>query len=99
MLVLSSRRLLVLLEKLPDSSEFKKWAVRNGDWSDEQKMLQLAANEISKFRASYHAAKFQDGYEPTVWMSPGEVREMRDEEAVGQELEKDLLGQLFGGMP
>ena len=51
---LSSRRLLLLLEHLPDDSAVKT-AARGGRWSDWKRMLAEVANEAYRFRASYHA--------------------------------------------
>lgn len=41
---LSSRRLMVLLEHLPDTSEFKAAAERGGRWPDWKQMLSEIAN-------------------------------------------------------
>jgi hypothetical protein len=95
-LTLSSRKLLVFLERLPDTSQFKTWAERHGDWTDGQKMLQLAANEVSQLRASYHAVARNDPYDPTVWRSPGDLRAAADLAEDNQELQDDLMGHLFG---
>jgi hypothetical protein len=45
---LSSRRLLVLLEGLPDTSWFKTVAERDGDWTDAMKVAAETYAEITK---------------------------------------------------
>ena len=56
---LSSRRLLAVLEHLPDDSAVKT-AARGGRWTDWKQMLAEVANEAYRFRASYHAAHSTD---------------------------------------
>lgn len=62
---LSSRRLLVLLEHLPDTSAFKTAAERGGRWPDWKQMLSEIANEGYRFRASYHAVHSTDDHDAT----------------------------------
>lgn len=98
MLKLSSRRLLVLLDKLPEESEYKKWSERQGDWSVTQKILQTIANESGLLRNDIRYIGHMETFDPTHWWSPGELREMQDEEQDSQELEGEMFGHLFGGL-
>lgn len=67
---LSSRRLLILIDKLPDKSEVKT-AARGGRWPIETQMLSEIANEQLRMRASYHAAHSTDEndvrFDPEPW--------------------------------
>jgi hypothetical protein len=56
---LSSRRLLVLLEHLPEDGAFKT-ATRGGRWSLAQQIAAEGVNEQYRMRASYHAAHSTD---------------------------------------
>ena len=71
--VLSSRKLLVLLEHLPDTSEFKTAAERGGDWTIHQHMQKVIANELLYLRAGYHAVHGGESYTPTLFESPLEL--------------------------
>jgi len=57
---LSSRRLLVILEGLPEKSRFKT-ALRDGRWPSWQRMLAELANEAYRFRSSFQAANSEEG--------------------------------------
>lgn len=52
---LDSRRLLILLEFLPEEGAFKT-ATRGGRWPDWKQMLAEVYNEQLRMRSSYHAA-------------------------------------------
>lgn len=65
--VLDSRRLLNLLEALPNESMFKKWAVRGGDWSEDQYVQARLVNETALARAD------GKGYVPNLLKSPFEL--------------------------
>lgn len=56
---LSSRRLLVLIDKLPEESDLKT-AARGGRWPEWKQMLANVFNEQVDMRASYHAAHSTD---------------------------------------
>jgi hypothetical protein len=68
---LSSRKLLNLIRRLPDGSEFKTRAGppfgRDGDWTELEEMTAQLHNTVAKFVA----AKFEDS-EYTVFSSPRE---------------------------
>lgn len=67
---LSSRRLLVLVDRLPDKSEVKT-AARGGSWPIETRMLSEIVNEQLRMRASYFAAHSTDEvdvrFDPEPW--------------------------------
>ncbi|MGB3484025.1 MAG: hypothetical protein WBB07_17640 [Mycobacterium sp.] len=69
---LSSRRLLVLLDKLPDDSEFKKVSERNGRQSRQERVAEDLHNEIAWLRSSYYAVNGgKDAiYEPRIYRDP-----------------------------
>lgn len=101
-LMLSSRKLLTLIYRLPESSEFKTHAPqpfgRGGNWTEFQQILAHIANETSADRASKYAGTEHE-YEYTVFLDPVERRE-RAEEAEAefdfQENEFDKLVSIFG---
>lgn len=69
---LSSRRLLVLLEKMPDTSEFKKASERDGRQARSERVPEETYNEIARLRASFHAAHGgkEAAYEPDRYLDP-----------------------------
>lgn len=82
---LSSRRLLDILEFLPDDGAFKT-ATRDGQWSMKMQIAAASLNEQFRMRASYHAA--HSTKECDVRFDPSElyvidpaVRGLRDAEA------------------
>ena len=48
---MTSRELLVILDGLPERSEFKTWAFRGGDWTSEQLISARIANQLALSRA------------------------------------------------
>lgn len=67
---LSSRRLLILIDKLPEESELKT-ANRGGRWTLAMQMAAESVNEQYRLRASYHAAHSTDEvdvrFDPEPW--------------------------------
>lgn len=80
---LSSRRLLILLDKLPDSSEFKKQADRNGRQSRAERVAEDHHNETALLRASFHAAHGgkDAAYEPFRYRDPIDEKLRAEREA------------------
>lgn len=70
--ILSSRRLLALLDELPESSRFKTGAERAGRQSRAERVSELTFNEIASLRASFHAVHGGSAaaYEPLQLMDP-----------------------------
>lgn len=53
--------MLVLLDKMPEDSEFKRVAERNGQWPGWKQMLAELTNESYRMRSSFQAANSRDG--------------------------------------
>jgi len=80
-----------LLDGLPQESLFKTWAVRRGDWTEDQYVAARQVNEIALSRAD------GKGYMPQLVRSP---MQMAEDEAVDNYRAKrhdDTLRQLRGG--
>jgi hypothetical protein len=97
---LSSRRLLNLLEQLPDESEFKRLSERNGRRSRREEVADDTHNEISRLRASFHVAHGgkEAFYEPFIYRDPVDekaIAERKAEEATrAVESQGDFESQL-----
>lgn len=75
--LLSSRRLLALLDELPETSRFKTLVERRGRQSRAERVAEETFNEIAKLRASFHAVHGgrDAAYEPLVLLDPIDWRE------------------------
>jgi hypothetical protein len=102
-MVLSSRRLLLILNHLPDSSRFKTEALRDGDWTHDQEVAAATHFEAAKLRASFVASNGGDGedaqYVP--FESPVAFRErlkelMAEAEIYGDQSLDSMYDNLFG---
>jgi hypothetical protein len=99
MLLLSSRRLIVLLAGLPARSNYKT-SQRGGYLSEAELVVYETYNEIAKLRASYYAVKGgeESRYEPFEFLDPI----VRIEAAIAEELRDEELEtaseQLYGDM-
>lgn len=97
---LSSRRLLVLLDKLPDESEFKKASERNGRQSRKERVTEDLHNEIAWFRSSYYALKGGEkfAYKPHIYRDPLDEKVLAElaaeESARNQQSQSDFDAQL-----
>lgn len=95
---MSSRRLLILLEKMPEESEFKRVVERGGRWSLKTQILAETVNEAYRFRASYHAAHSTDDndvrFEPPEFVDPvvaeARAEQERAEAEVAAQTEPEL---------
>lgn len=87
---MTSRELLVLLDGLPERSEFKTWAFRGGDWSQEQHVQARIANQLALSRA--------DGrdYEPDLILSPYEMAREQEHDHWQISRHDEVLAQLRG---
>lgn len=96
-LKLSSRRLLVILEKLPDESEFKTWAQRAGDWTEAMMIAAETHKEIALNRASKYVGS-ENEYVPMIFIPPSErvaaARENAEELEAAMDLEALLSGAI-----
>ncbi len=93
---MSSRRLLVLLRHAPEIGPYKT-ALRDGDWPEFTKILA----ELHKETAMNRAAKYAGGkheYQPTVFLSPVERREVAEEAAEQEEFTEEARESLFSDL-
>lgn len=100
--VLSSRRLMVVLQHLADDSAFKTHAVRRGRQTRSQRVHEETLNELLRLRSSYEAVASQGkvAWNPAdfAWTDPVdelEVARRRAEEAEEREhAEEDIFTDL-----
>jgi len=72
---MESRRLMTLVDGLPDESLFKTWAQRGGDWTQTQYITARLVNEVALSRAD------GKGYHPELVKSPAQIAsEMAEDE-------------------
>lgn len=91
---MSSRRLLVLLENLPEDSAFKR-AVRNGDWGFNEYLQAGLLNEIRLLRIDQAAINGQK-MDADLLESPAQI-ERREELNRERETQRaGILAQLYG---
>lgn len=90
---LSSRRLLVLVDQLPESSAYKT-ALREGQWPVWQCMLKTLTNETALHRAGLYAGG-DNAYVPMVYVDPVESRERAEEAEAITELKKEAEAHLY----
>lgn len=88
--LIDSRRILALLDGLPDESMFKTWAVRFGDWTEHEYVQARIANEVALSRAD------GKGYTPRLWKSPMQLAMEEEAEAYRLERHTHTLRQLGG---
>jgi hypothetical protein len=91
---MSSRRLLVLLEGLPDDSLYRK-ARRDGDWSDGEYLRAALINEVRLLRVDQAALQGQK-MEATLLRSPAQLDAEKEEEAKNLAVRTGILAQLHG---
>lgn len=91
---MSSRRLLALLEQLPDDSAYKTVFERAGQWPVWQQMLKTVANETSLHRASLYAGG-DNSYDVQVFLDPLEQQERADEAAAEQQFHMEATSELY----
>lgn len=85
---LDSRRLIALLDGLPDESSFKTWAIRGGDWSDDQYVQARLVNEMALSRAD------GKGYMPSMLKSPMQIAQETAEDEYRSKRHHDTLREL-----
>lgn len=90
---LSSRRLLVLLDELPDHSAYKT-ALRGGNWPIWMRMLKTLTNETSLHRAGLYAGG-DDAYEPLLFIDPIEALERAEQAHATAELAQEAGKHLY----
>lgn len=94
-LKLSSRRLLVLLDDMPEASKYRSVRERDGNWPEWQQMLKHLTNETSLHRSSLYAGG-QNEYSATIYLDPIErverIKELVEDSEESTEQFYDELG-------
>lgn len=87
---MDSGRLLRLLDGLPDESLFKTWALRGGDWSNDQYTQARMINELALSRAD------GKGYMPNLMKSPMQIEAEDYADSYRDRRHDETLKQLQG---
>jgi hypothetical protein len=87
---IDSRRLLTLLDGLPEESSFKKWAIRGGDWTEDQYVQARLVNEVALSRAD------GKGYMPELLKSPMQIAADDTADEYRNRRHQDALRELRG---
>jgi hypothetical protein len=87
---MDSRRLLTLLDGLPNDSSFKLWAVRGGDWTEAEYVQARLVNEVALSRAD------GKGYMPELLRSPMQVAHDNAADEYRNRRHQDALRELCG---
>jgi hypothetical protein len=98
-LVLSSRRLLVLLAGLPETSSYKR--SRRGGYLSEAELVQYETyNEVSRLRASYYAVKGGEeaSYEPFQFIDPVLLAEQAMDDSIELDEVDEISDQIYDDM-
>lgn len=100
---MSSRKLLVFLERSRDSSEYHKWALRNGDLTHDQDVARKMHNLIGKLTASYLSAHGVEGEDALYYPVESRIEYVQRWLAAEADFleneadaEPDIIGSLFG---
>ncbi len=93
---MSSRRLLVLIDALPDDSAF--WRERrDGDWSAQEYINAAVVNELRLLRADQAAIHADNKMEVNLVESPAQVRQDEELAERTRNARKHIMSQLKGG--
>ena len=92
---MSSRRLLILLEHLPEDSAFKT-AYRDGDWPLQSQLATGALNELKAMRSDLYALIGKDHFPFKPILSPGAQQAMAAKTAEIRRSHDDVMAQLRG---
>lgn len=87
---LDSRRLLLLIEGLPPESLFNTWAMRGGDWTEDQYVQARIVNELALSRAD------GKGYMPTLLKSPLQIANDEADDNYRRVRHEETLKELSG---
>ena len=87
---MDSRRFLALLDGLPDTSQFHKWATRRGDWSEAEYIAARGVNEVALSRAD------GKGYMPELVKSPAQLAADQASSEYRHDRHNENLTQLRG---
>lgn len=87
---MSSNQFLNLVDGLPDASLFKTWAVRGGDWTENQYIQARLINEVALSRAD------GKGYMPNILKSPAQIADDEAVDAYRRRRHTETLKELMG---
>lgn len=87
---MDSRRLLTLLDGLPNESSFKLWAIRGGDWTEAEYIQARLVNELALSRAD------GKGYMPDLLRSPMQIAQDNSDDEYRNRRHQDALLELRG---
>lgn len=87
---MSSADLLSYLDYLPETSAFKTWAERGGEWPAEQVVQVRIANELMAARAD------GKGYTPEWIQTPGDMQAEEEREAARMSAWRQAQDELMG---
>jgi hypothetical protein len=89
---MSSRRLLVLVQALPEDSTFAR-AVREGDWSTEQYLRAATVNELRSLRVDQASLQGQK-MDMAFVESPSQVADREEDSEEKQQIRAQILMHL-----
>lgn len=93
---LSSRRLLALLDELPDLSGYKT-ALRDGGWPSWMLMLKQLTNEATLHRASLYAGGDNE-YSVKVFVDPIEAREQKEQKEAEEQFRRRTETKIYSSL-
>ena len=93
---MSSRRLLILLEHLPEDSAFKI-AYREGDWPLQSQLATGTLNEIKAMRSDLYALIGKEHFAFKPILSPSAQRAKDAKTARIRAVHDEVIAQLRGG--
>lgn len=95
--VMSSRRLLVLLEHPKSVDSPYPRALRDGQWPEWMQMLKELHKELALYRASWYVGR-KGEYKPRVFLDPVERVEVAVDADEAQRVRAEVEADLFGSL-
>jgi hypothetical protein len=92
---MSSRRLLLLIERLPEDGSFKT-AWRDGDWTIDRQFAKEQLNAIRALRADMRVMLGFDGLDFDPILSPGDTDRQEITQQQSREQHDDVIARLRG---
>jgi hypothetical protein len=93
--LMSSRRLLALIEALPDDSSFRR-EFRDQDWSSEQYLFAAVVNELRLLRADQAAIHAQHDMQVNLVESPSQLAESEALAEKARMVREHVVSQMNG---
>jgi hypothetical protein len=93
---LTGRKVLALLDQLPDYSRFRTESEREGDWPEFMYLLAGGPNEIKMSRADQAAYRGKD-MRPDLFESPRQRQDRSDGRKLARAAHDHLVAQMSGG--